>query len=107
MTEQIAATGAIPVLSTIAGDPALYPALDAYNAAIVTIAQKHHLPLLNVWRAVNDRALTSGVGPDLSLSTSGTGDIFTEEALNTYGVAIRNLGALRVLGQLYAAGVLP
>jgi hypothetical protein len=107
VTEQITASGAIPVLMSIPGDPALYPALDTYNAAIVGVAQEQQVPLVNVWRAINDNAPASGVGADLALSSSGTGDIFNAEELGSYGVPNRNLWALRVLQQLYATGVLP
>jgi uncharacterized protein YraI len=91
--------GAIPVLMTIPGDPGAVPTLQQYNTVIVQVAQDYHIPLLNVWRRVNDNA-PAGVTPDLQLTSSGAGDQFTQAELGAYGVPNRNLLALRVLQRI-------
>ena len=92
--------GAIPVLVTIPGDLNSYPALALLDTAIVNVADQYHLPLINLWRRIN------GVGPSaidpgtLTLTSSGVGDSFTDQELNTYGVPNRNLVVLRMLQKI-------
>ena len=88
--------GAVPVLMTLPGDPNAIPNLAAYNSVIAERADDQDLPLLNVWRGVMER-VPGAVNPDLTLSSSGVGDQFTNAELSTYGVPVRNLAALRQL----------
>jgi hypothetical protein len=89
-------SGAIPILTTVPGDPAAYPNLNDYNVAIARAALDRNLPLINVWLKMTEVG-PSTVNPDLTLTTSGQGDQFTPQQLNTYGVPNRNLLALRTL----------
>jgi hypothetical protein len=100
IVQACARAGAIPVLATIPGDPATYPALNDLNAIIATLAEDNHLPLLNVWRRVMGNAPATGISPDLTLTTSGVGDNLVPDEMNVYGVPNRNLIALRMLQQL-------
>jgi hypothetical protein len=88
--------GAIPVLVTIPGSPAVYPNLNDLNTVIVRAAQDHHLPLINLWRKLNEVGPAT-LNPDLTLTTTGQGDQFTQAQLSAYGVPNRNLLTLRTL----------
>jgi len=88
--------GAVPVLTTIPGDANAIPNLAAFNSVIAQLADEQNLPLLNVWRGVMER-VPGAVNPDLTLSSSGAGDQFTNAELSTYGAPVRNLLALRQL----------
>ncbi|MBN1562396.1 MAG: Ig-like domain-containing protein, partial [Anaerolineae bacterium] len=89
--------GAIPILMTIPGNPAVYPNLNDYNTTIARAAQDRNLPLINVWRRMNEVGPATWNPADLTLSTSGTGDQFTQAELSIYGVPNRNLLSLRML----------
>jgi hypothetical protein len=99
IVQQTSQSGAIPILTTIPGSLQDVPALEDYDSAIVAVADQFHVPLLNVWRRVNQSA-PGGVDANLQLTTSGAGDQLTQDQLGTYGVPNRNLSALRVLRQL-------
>ncbi len=91
--------GAIPVLTTIPGDPNTYPALPTYNSIIATVADDNNLVLVNVWRAIQDN-VPFAVQPDLTLTSPGANDVFSSDALNNYGVPVRNVQLLRILRDL-------
>jgi hypothetical protein len=104
--DTIVNAGAIPVLATIPGDPAQYPALNTYNSIIVDTADRQDLPLINVWRAIAEDVPTT-VQPDLTLSQPPTNDLFNPQALASYGAPVRNLEALRMLRDLLDEVVAP
>jgi hypothetical protein len=106
IVQQTIQFGAIPVLTTIPGDLHSVPALEGYDAAIVTVADQYHVPLLNVWRRV-DQSAPGGVDASLQLTTSGAGDQLTQDQLSTYGVPNRNLIVLRILRQLQSNVPIP
>ncbi|HML22227.1 MAG TPA: Ig-like domain-containing protein [Aggregatilinea sp.] len=97
--QTITNAGAIPVLTTIPGDPNIYTGVPPYNAIIATLAEDNDLPLINVWRTINDNVPASVQG-DLTLSSPGVNDVFSSEALNNYGVPVRNVQLLRMLREL-------
>lgn len=99
------ASGAIPVLLTA------QPRLDAngsditipYNQAIIQTAASEQVPVVNVWRALNDlnnHGLNSD-GTTLSVSPNGAGDLTA--AASAYGVNLRNAHVLAALDSLRAA----
>jgi hypothetical protein len=92
--------GAIPVLVTIPGDPNRYPALPVLNTAIVNVAERYHLPLVNLWRRIDKVGPSAIDSNSLTLTSSGVGDQFTNDELNTYGVPNRNLLVLRMLQEI-------
>jgi uncharacterized protein YraI len=96
----IAGYGAIPVLTTIPGPPETYPLLNAYNSAIVRLAERYDLPLTNVWRPINRALGGAGVDGALRPTSPGTNDVLTDAAREQYGVPLRSLLALRTLQQL-------
>ncbi|MBN2303741.1 MAG: hypothetical protein JXQ72_04655, partial [Anaerolineae bacterium] len=96
--------GAIPVLYTLPGDPAR---TQPYNTAIVQAAQEANVPLVNLWRGIQNNAPQTGFNPDLTLTTSGLGDQFTPEQFSTYGVPVRNILTLRVLRAVQLAVPIP
>jgi hypothetical protein len=99
IVQQTIQSGAIPILTTIPGSLQDVPALEDYGSAIVAVADQFHVPLLNVWRRVNQSA-PAGVDASLQLTTSGAGDQLTQDQLSTFGVPNRSLIALRILRQL-------
>ncbi len=107
LTEVITLTlnyGVIPVLSTLPpqtiseGRAEIMP---DYNAVVLAVAQRNHVPVWNYWRALQPL-------PNLGLSEDGLhpsenadlGDSnFTEAALQ-YGFPVRSLTALQVLAKV-------
>jgi hypothetical protein len=98
--------GAIPVLTTIPGDPAAVPAINDYNSVIATIAADDHLPLINVWRWAMSASNTM-IAPDLTLTSPGPTDQFTRDALDNFGAPGRNLLILRELVAIKNAVPIP
>lgn len=98
--------GVIPVLTTIPGDPASLPLLQDYNAAIVTLAEDYQVPVVNMWRSINDIA-PLGLNLDLTLTTAGTGDVFGDAELNGFGAPRRAVLLLRALQALRAEVPIP
>jgi hypothetical protein len=96
--------GVIPVLSTLPrrkGDPNSVAKLDAFNQAIVSIAQAHNAPLWNYWLAMESLP-ANGISTDLvhpSLPPDGNTAIFDSGHLS-YGWTMRNLTALQVLNSV-------
>ena len=92
--------GAIPVLTTIPGPPDQYPPLNAYNSAIVRVAERYHLPLANFWRPIQRNLGAAGVDGALRPTSPGANDLLTDDVRDQYGVPLRSLLALRTLRQL-------
>jgi lysophospholipase L1-like esterase len=111
---------ATPILYTVPprrDDPLLEARVESYNAGLVALARRRHLPLINFWRAMQDRMLT----PDgIHLAVWGTefngGEVadgstdrvrahraarFTRGALR-YGANARNLLTLETLSRVSA-----
>jgi hypothetical protein len=106
ITQAIIAQGGIPVLVTIPGSQDIYPALQAYNTVIAQMADDYDVPLLNLWRRINNSA-PSGVDAGLQLTTSGVGDALNDAELSTFGAPNRSLMALRLLQRLRASVPIP
>jgi len=92
--------GAIPVLTTIPGPPEVYPALNAFNSAIVRLAERYDLPLTNVWRPINRALGPAGVDGALRPTSPGANDMLTDAARDQYGVPLRSVLSLRTLQKL-------
>jgi len=96
----IGQAGAIPVLTTIPGPPDQYPTLNAYNSAIVRVAERYHLPLANFWRPIQRNLGAAGVDGALRPTSPGANDLLSDDVRAQYGVPLRSLLALRTLRQL-------
>ncbi|GAB4414822.1 MAG: hypothetical protein Kow00106_10040 [Anaerolineae bacterium] len=92
--------GAIPVLTTIPGPPDQYPTLNAYNSAIVRVAERYNMPLTNFWRPIQRNLGAAGVDGALRPTSPGANDLLGDDVRDQYGVPLRSLLALRTLRQL-------
>jgi len=94
--------GVIPVLSTIPPFPAVEGSARAFNDIIRDTARANDVPLWDFYRAINslpNRGLSAdAVHP--SEAPDNRDAAFDEEHLQ-YGFTVRNLGALRVLDELW------
>ncbi len=86
----IVSNGTIPVLLTIP-DNGSNPNTQAFNEAIITVAQQNNIPLLNAARALNELSSFN-----LEAAPNGPGAL-GGSAITTYGVNALNLDLLRVL----------
>lgn len=83
--------GVIPVLMTIPEEPGVsYDQLLPYNQIIVEVAEQSNIPLVNLWRAMNERGITD---PNSVYPGTGGAANFTNEGL-AYGYNVRNAAAL-------------
>ena len=96
IVETILTANVIPVLTTIPGDPA---EVEPYNEVILRIAEAYDIPLVNVWRIVNEAGPTA-INPDLTLTSPPTPDDFSGSEWRSYGAANRKILVLRTLYQV-------
>ncbi|MFP4322472.1 MAG: hypothetical protein ACLFTK_08455, partial [Anaerolineales bacterium] len=96
--DELVARGAIPVLTTLPGDPSV---VGPYNASIVALAEANALPLWNLARAIPE----GQVNTDLTLTSPGAGQNaqLTQANVESFGTARRNLSLLRLLDALRSA----
>ena len=97
VVQTVANAGVVPVVVTLPGD---IQQVGPADSILVTVAQTRHIPVWNLWRALQGLP-GGGVNPDGSLSSSGPGQnaIFTPEGLQ-FGANRANLSALQLLKAL-------
>ncbi len=104
IVDSVRIANALPVLVTIAPrtDGAISAAqIQAINEQIIDVANVNNLPLLNLWRLLNELP-SSGLGADgvnLSVSPTGAGDL-SEGATSNYGANAVNEALLMLLNDL-------
>lgn len=95
--------GVVPVLNTFPGRPEYPDKSQLFNRIIIKVAADYDIPLVNLWRALQDLP-DAGVNTEktihLTAPESGQWCDFTEETLQT-GYPVRNLVTLQALDKLW------
>lgn len=97
--------GTLPVLSTFPYRPEFPDQSEAFNRIVVAVAQDYDLPLINLWRALDDlenRGIDAEDTTHMSAPEEGSAVDFTGDHLE-YGFPVRNLLTLQALDALLQA----
>jgi hypothetical protein len=93
--------GVIPVLSTFPNNIAMWDQSIQYNQIVVQIALDYNIPLLNLWRAL-EQAPNHGLNDDgrhLSHPITTSGDLTADNLQRGY--PLRNLVTLQTLDAIW------
>jgi PKD repeat protein len=94
LVDQATARGVIPVLLTVQNRPGNEDLIRPINEQIIEVAESRDLPVVNIWRMVND---INGLDGNALSVFGGGADVLTAETIDIYGQNSRNFYVLDVL----------
>lgn len=104
IVEMLLDNGTIPVLTTFSADPARrsWQKSVAFNLALIDVARKYDVPLMNLWLASRDLPKYGLEGDGVHMRNFGYDYLKFDAGLEAhFGVGLQNLLALRTLEELH------
>jgi hypothetical protein len=104
LVETLLDNGTIPVLTTFSADPARrsWQKSIAFNLALIDVARKYDVPLMNLWLASRDLPKYGLEGDGVHMRNFGYDYLKFDAGLEAhFGVGLQNLLALRTLEELH------
>jgi hypothetical protein len=92
----------IPVVMTIYPRPGNEDRIKQFNEVIIEVANERGVPVINIWRLMNDITANGGVALDGNNPAvgGGAGDVLTGDTIFTFGENARNHLLLTVLSDI-------